>query len=85
MRKTTKISTVHPRLVILSSGVHAWGDMPYYRDEPNIFKAMSDKDKFVGKDRYPQSKLLDTLLTKKLGEIMQSSKHPEDNKISLSG
>jgi retinol dehydrogenase-12 len=85
LRKTTKISTANPRLVILSSGVHAWGDMPKYRDQENILKAMTDEDQFVGNDRYPQSKLLDTLLTRELGEKLETSSHPEDKKISLSG
>src|SRR5947207_3681766 len=61
LRKTTTLSTVHPRLVILSSGVHKWTDIPTYRDSENIFKAMNEKDKFLGNDRYPTSKLLDTL------------------------
>jgi retinol dehydrogenase 12 len=85
LRKTTKLSTVNPRLVILSSGVHTWTDIPNYRDEENIFNAMNDKQKFVGKDRYPTSKLLDTLLTRELGERLENSSHAEDRKISLSG
>jgi hypothetical protein len=85
LRKTTKLSTVNPRLVILSSGVHTWTDIPNYRDEENIFNAMNDKQKFVGNDRYPTSKLLDTLLTRELGERLKNSSHAEDRKISLSG
>jgi retinol dehydrogenase 12 len=85
LRKTATISTVAPRLVILSSGVHAWTTIPTYRAEPNILRAMNDKNKFIAKDRYPASKLLDTLLTRELGNHLKSSSHPEDKKISLSG
>jgi retinol dehydrogenase 12 len=85
LRKTATISTVAPRLVILSSGVHAWTTIPTYRAEPNILRAMNDKNKFIAKDRYPASKLLDTLLTRELGNHLKSSAHPEDKKISLSG
>ena len=85
LRKTTSLSSVHPRLVILSSGVHAWTNLEEYRDAENIFQAMNDKETFKGEGRYPLSKLLDTLLTRELGERMKSSKHPEDQKISLSG
>jgi hypothetical protein len=85
LRKTTSLSSVHPRLVILSSGVHAWTKLEEYRDADNIFQAMSDKEQFKGAGRYPLSKLLDTLLTCELGERLKSSKHPEDQKISLSG
>jgi retinol dehydrogenase 12 len=85
LRKTTSLSSVHPRLVILSSGVHAWSNLEEYRDADNIYQAMNNKEKYKGDKRYPQSKLLDTLFTRELGERMKSSKHPEDQKISLSG
>ena len=85
LRKTTKISTTHPRLVIVSSELHAWNDIPNYRDEPNILKAMNDQQKHEGRHRYPQTKLLDTLLTRELGKKLESSSHPEDKQISLSG
>ena|SRR5579859_3313646 len=85
LRKTTNLSTLHPRLVILSSGVHKWTDIPNYRDEENIFKAMNEKDKFLGNDRYPTSKLLDTLLTRELAQRLKTSSHVEDKNISLSG
>jgi retinol dehydrogenase 12 len=85
LRKTSSISSVAPRLVILSSGVHAWTEIPAYRDAENILRAMSDKDKFNGPERYPATKLLDTLLTRELGTHLTSSKYPEDKKISLSG
>ena len=63
LRKAAKISPVAPRLVILSSGVHTWTDIPTYRDEENIYRAMNDKEKFNGRERYPASKLLDVLFT----------------------
>ena len=85
MRKTTAISTVAPRLVILSSGVHYWTDIPTYRSQPNIFEAMNDQGQFIPDQRYSASKLLDTLLTRELGKHLISSTHPEDKKISLSG
>jgi NAD(P)-dependent dehydrogenase (short-subunit alcohol dehydrogenase family) len=85
IRKTATISSVAPRLVILSSAVHAWTDIPKYRSEPHILRAMNDKDKFNAKLRYSASKLCDTLLTRELGNHLNSSKHPEDKKISLSG
>lgn len=85
LRKTTAISSVAPRLVILSSGVHYWTNIPTYRDEENIFNAMNDKEKFIPQERYPASKLLDTLLTRELGNHLKTSPHPEDQKISLSG
>src|SRR5271163_1835058 len=66
LRKTTKLSSVAPRLVILSSGVHYWTDIPTYRDEESIFDALNDKEKFIPRERYPASKLLDTLLTREL-------------------
>ena len=85
LRKTAELSSVAPRLVILSSGVHTWTDIPNYRDEENIYRAMNDKDKWVGRERYPVSKLLDIFFIKELGNRLASSKHPEDKKISLSG
>jgi retinol dehydrogenase 12 len=84
LRKTTTISPVAPRLIILSSLVHTWTDIREYRDEENIYQAMNDKTKFNDK-RYPASKLLDTLFTCELGSRLASSKHPEDHKISVSG
>ena len=85
LRKTTKLSSVAPRLVILSSGVHYWTDIPAYRDGDNIYRAMNEKESFNAQERYPASKLLDTLLTRELGNHLQASPHPEDQKISVSG
>lgn len=79
------MSSLAPRLVILSSGVHNRTNLEKYRDEDKIYSAMTDKDKFDPYSYYPASKLLDTLWTRELGERLQSSKHPEDHKISLSG
>jgi retinol dehydrogenase-12 len=84
LRKTTALSTVHPRLVILSSGVHGWTTMPAYRAKPKIFDALNDKEQY-NTERYSTSKLLDTLWTLQLGEHLKASTHPEDKKISLSG
>jgi retinol dehydrogenase 12 len=85
LRKTAAISPVAPRLVIVSSGVHAWSTIPEYRAEQNIFNAMNDKEKFIGSNRYFASKLLNTLFTCELGRRLAASKHPEDKKISVSG
>jgi hypothetical protein len=84
MRKTSKISSAAPRLVILSSGVHAWTTIPEERKEENILRALNDVDKHKPKDRYPTSKLLDVLLTRELANHLQTSTHPEDKSISLS-
>jgi hypothetical protein len=85
LRKTATASDVHPRLAILSSGVHTWTDISAYRTKPKIFDALNDKEQFVGTERYPVSKLLDTLWTYELGQRLKSSTRPEDIKISLSG
>lgn len=85
LRKTVTLSDVHPRVVILSSGVHKWVNMPEYRAKPNIYEALNDKEQWVPRERYPVSKLLDTLWTYELGHRLASSTHPEDEKISVSG
>jgi hypothetical protein len=58
--------------------------MPAYRAKPNIFDALNDKEQYNA-ERYPTSKLLDTLWTLQLGEHLKASSHPEDKNISLSG
>jgi hypothetical protein len=84
MRKTATMSSVAPRLVILSSGVHAWTTLSKERKEENILGALNDKTTFNAKERYPASKLLDIFLTRALGEHLKASTHREDKKISLS-
>jgi hypothetical protein len=45
---------------------------------------MNSPEKFRS-GRYAASKLLDTLLTRELGDLLSSSSDPSDKKISVSG
>jgi len=58
--------------------------MSDYRAKPNIYEALNDKEQWA-QERYPVSKLLDTLWTYELGQRLAASTHPEDKKISVSG
>lgn len=53
MDKTAKVqnNTFRPHLDIVSSGVHEWAQLKV-QDEPNIMKALNDKEKHDAEDRY---------------------------------
>lgn len=72
LKSSAKEFGITPRLVIVSSGVHAWTKLPE-RNEPNIFAALDDEAKANLKDRYPVSKLLEVLTVRQIAPKLQGS------------
>lgn len=80
MRETATRHSVTPRAVIVSSEVHKFTKFTQ-RTEPDIFAALSDKNKSVIDDRYPLSKLLEVLAVRfGLGPALKNAK-PQDGVV----
>ena len=75
LRETATRYNVTPRLVIVSSEVHHWTNLPE-RNSPDIFKALNDKETADMAQRYPVSKLLEVLYCRELASKMTESKKP---------
>ncbi|KAL4930747.1 uncharacterized protein BDV17DRAFT_289592 [Aspergillus undulatus] len=55
-----------PHITVLSSQSHAWPKFPQWKDPRGILTAMSDPKTALMNERYPATKLLNTLLTLEL-------------------
>ncbi|KAL4962833.1 uncharacterized protein BDV14DRAFT_177687 [Aspergillus stella-maris] len=55
-----------PHITVLSSQSHAWPKFTQWKDPRGILKAMSDPDTALMNERYPATKLLNTLMTREL-------------------
>lgn len=65
LRETAARFNTRPYLVIVTSEVHHWTDMPE-RKSAEIFKALDDKDGANMSDRYNVSKLLEILVVREM-------------------
>ncbi|MCJ1470924.1 hypothetical protein MMC07_009572 [Pseudocyphellaria aurata] len=75
LRETATNFNITPRLTIVSSGVHAWTDLPE-RKKADIFKTLNDRETAVMGARYPVSKLLEVLYGRELAKHMDKSQTP---------
>eukprot|EP01114_Cavostelium_apophysatum_P012540 TRINITY_DN2830_c0_g1_i1.p1 TRINITY_DN2830_c0_g1~~TRINITY_DN2830_c0_g1_i1.p1 ORF type:complete len:321 (+),score=51.36 TRINITY_DN2830_c0_g1_i1:59-1021(+) len=67
LKNTARKYKVEPRVVVLSSEVHAWA--PYVQvDEQEPVKALNDKNRSNIGTRYENSKLLNVMMTKSLAK-----------------
>jgi len=82
LRRTVQTCGVKPRLVIVSSEVHAWSKFPE-QDDPSPVAALNDQSRHLPSDRYMVSKLLDVFFTRELAEKLKASKVSEDKEISV--
>ena len=72
LKSSAKEFGIKPRLVIVSSDVHAWTKFPEWK-EPNIFDALDDKSKARMGKRYPTSKLLEVLVVRQIAPELEGS------------
>ncbi|KAL4937953.1 hypothetical protein BDV06DRAFT_232232 [Aspergillus oleicola] len=61
-----------PHITVLSSQSHAWPKFPQWKDPRGILVAMSDSDTALMNERYPATKLLNTLLTRELASQLDA-------------
>ena len=72
LKSVAKEFGIKPRLVIVSSEVHALTEFPEWK-EPNTFAALDDESKARMMERYPTSKLLEVLIVRELAPKLQDS------------
>jgi NAD(P)-dependent dehydrogenase (short-subunit alcohol dehydrogenase family) len=72
LKSSAKEFGIKPRLVIVSSDVHAWTKFPEWK-EPNIFDALDDESKARMRKRYPTSKLLEVLVVRQIAPELEGS------------
>jgi len=77
LRKSGRQHGSVPRLIIVSSEVHAHSKMAE-RKEDSIFEALNKDDKDYMADRYPTSKLLEVFTVRSLATQMQSGPHANE-------
>lgn len=83
LRATAQKFNVLPHLVVLTSGVHAWTQLPE-KSAPNgeILNTLSDEKTADMTTRYPVSKLLEVLFVRELCARI-SAKHPGDPSVVI--
>jgi NAD(P)-dependent dehydrogenase (short-subunit alcohol dehydrogenase family) len=72
LKSSAKEFGIKPRLVIVSSAVHARTKFPEWK-EPNTFDALDDESKARMGERYPTSKLLEVLVVRQLAPKLEGS------------
>lgn len=72
LKATAKQFSINPRLVIVSSEVHAHTEFPE-RNEPSIFDAVATQSKARGAELYPISKLLGVLAFRQMAPRLEGS------------
>ncbi|OAP61012.1 hypothetical protein AYL99_06016 [Fonsecaea erecta] len=72
LKSTAKEFKVNPRLVIVSSEVHAWSKFAE-RNAPRIFEALDDEKQANMGDRYQTSKLLEVLTVRQIAPKLAGS------------
>ncbi|CZR70276.1 related to enoyl-CoA hydratase/isomerase [Phialocephala subalpina] len=82
LRKSGKKTGVVPRLVVVSSGMHAWTPLEE-RKEDSIFEALNKDDPAYMKDRYSTTKLLEILFVRSLARELDAGPH-KDEKVIVS-
>jgi len=71
MGPPVKDSNLKPHLVIVASDRHTVAKFSQ-KNQPNVFKALDDESLYEPKDRYATTKLLDVLLTREMGSLLQN-------------
>lgn len=72
LKATSQQYNVQPRLVIVSSEVHGFTDLPE-RSASNTFNELSDQSTADMKQRYPTSKLLEVLVVREIAPKLNGS------------
>lgn len=72
LKSSAKEFSIRPRLVIVTSEVHAWAKFPEWK-EPNTFEALNDESKARVGERYPTSKLLEVLVVRQIAPFLEGS------------
>jgi NAD(P)-dependent dehydrogenase (short-subunit alcohol dehydrogenase family) len=77
LKETAQKFNSRPVLTIITSGVHAWTDLPE-KSAANgqIFKTLNDKETANMAIRYPVSKLLEVLVVREIAEKAPSKSFP---------
>ncbi|KAI9702763.1 MAG: hypothetical protein M1836_007977 [Candelina mexicana] len=76
LRETAAIYKTLPHLVIVSSEVHGFTNLPE-RKEPKILEALADEKKANMGDRYNVSKLLEVFFVREIAPLLTSSSKPQ--------
>ncbi|KAK9452819.1 short chain dehydrogenase sol3 [Dipodascopsis uninucleata] len=72
LKSSAEAFDIHPRLVIVSSEVHAMSSFPEWK-EPNTFVALDDQTNARMSERYPTSKLIEVLLVRQIAPKLEDS------------
>jgi NAD(P)-dependent dehydrogenase (short-subunit alcohol dehydrogenase family) len=72
LKSSAKEFGIRPRLVVVSSEVHAKTRFPEWK-EPNTFDALDDESKARMGERYPTSKLLEVLVIRQMAPQLEGS------------
>jgi len=72
LKETSKQYNVQPRLVIVSSEVHGYTDLPE-RKAPNTFDELDNQSTANMSQRYPTSKLLEVLVVREIAPKLNGS------------
>lgn len=72
LKSSAKEFGIKPRLVIVSSEVHAWTKFPEWK-EPKVFDALGIESKAGMGERYPTSKLLEVLVVRQMAPKLDGS------------
>ena len=70
LKSSAKDFGTTPRLIVVSSEVHAWTKFPEWK-EPDIFAALDDQSKARMSERYPTSKLLEILAVRQIADLLK--------------
>ncbi|KAI9714152.1 MAG: hypothetical protein M1812_006480 [Candelaria pacifica] len=76
LRETAKRHRTLPHLVIVSSEVHGFTDLPE-RKEPKILEALADEKKANMGDRYNVSKLLEVFFVREIAGLLNDNSKPQ--------
>ncbi|KAL8934905.1 MAG: hypothetical protein Q9216_005678 [Gyalolechia sp. 2 TL-2023] len=82
LRETSTKFNTTPYLTIVTSGVHAWSDLPE-RKHPDIFQALNDEKTVDMQNRYPVSKLLEVFYSRELAARMKQTGKPDGVTLNL--
>jgi NAD(P)-dependent dehydrogenase (short-subunit alcohol dehydrogenase family) len=72
LKSSAKQFGTTPRLAIVSSEVHAFTQLPQWK-EPSVFKALADESQFNSNEGYPVSKLLQVLIVREIASKLSGS------------
>lgn len=81
LRETVRKHKTEPRIVLVASEVHHWAKFPEQKADKPLAALNVEAD--FSDERYMVTKLLDVLATRRIAELLQKSKHPEDASIRI--